>query len=180
MHRRELLSVIGAAAVLPLLPRSAEAAATFGERLHARLTTDSGFRTFDAGQAALVSRLADDILPRTDTPGALDVLVPQFVDLLYTDWASDDERKLLLDGLAEIDTTSQRLGGEPFVRLADNSHQEMLRVLDKQRSDKSGMGYAFGQIKALTVYGYFTSERVQKDVLKTRMFFTHFDGNAPV
>jgi hypothetical protein len=34
-------------------------------------------------------------------------------------------------------------------------------------------------LKALTVYGYFTSKPVQMDVLKTRMFFNGYQGNVP-
>src|SRR4051812_3904635 len=34
-------------------------------------------------QSAIVSAVADRILPRTDTPGAVDVGVPAFIDLLY-------------------------------------------------------------------------------------------------
>jgi hypothetical protein len=35
------------------------------------------------------------------------------------------------------------------------------------------------RLKALTVYGYFTSRVVQQDILKTRMFFNGYDGNVP-
>ena len=35
------------------------------------------------------------------------------------------------------------------------------------------------RLKALTVYGYFTSRTVQQDILKTRMFFNGYDGNVP-
>jgi hypothetical protein len=47
------------------------------------------------------------------------------------------------------------------------------------RDDKSGAGLAFGRLKGLTVYGYFTSKPVQQDILKTQMFFNGYDGNVP-
>lgn len=49
-------------------------------------TTASGFYTAD--ELALVTFLADTIIPRTDTPGAIDAGVPAYMDHLYLTWAS--------------------------------------------------------------------------------------------
>ena len=59
--------------------------------------------SLDATQSAIVSAAADRILPRTDTPGAIDVGVPAFINLLYSEIMSPDERQLLTGGLATID-----------------------------------------------------------------------------
>src|SRR3954464_8897339 len=48
-------------------------------------------------QSAIVSAVADRILPRTDTPGAVDVGVPAFIDLLYGEYMTSPERQLLTD-----------------------------------------------------------------------------------
>jgi hypothetical protein len=56
---------------------------------------------------------------------------------------------------------------------------ELLTALDAAREDKTGAGLAFARLKALTVYGYFTSKAVQQDILKTQMFFNGYDGNVP-
>ena len=40
-------------------------------------------------------------------------------------------------------------------------------------------GLAFGRLKALTVYGYFTSARVEQDILKMQMFFNGYQGSVP-
>jgi hypothetical protein len=44
---------------------------------------------------------------------------------------------------------------------------------------RRGAEHAFARIKALTVYGYFTSKPVQQDILKTQMFFNGYNGNVP-
>jgi hypothetical protein len=56
---------------------------------------------------------------------------------------------------------------------------ELFTTLDVKRTDKAGAGHAVVRLKALTVYGYFTSKVVQQDILKTRMFFNGYDGNVP-
>lgn len=173
MQRREVVRYLGAALALPFLPRSAEAAIQLGEQLHLRLAEEEvPFRTLNAAQQALVTDIAEMIIPETDTPGATSVKVPQFIDLILTDWMSDDERAVFLSGLGAIDASG-------FAALSRAQKTELLTKLDAARADKSGAGHAFGRLKALTVYGYFTSMPVQRDTLKTQMFFDGYHGNVP-
>lgn len=173
MQRREVVRYLGAALALPFLPRNAEAAIEVGQRLHRRLLDeDVTFRTLNAAQQKLVTALAESIIPETDTPGATSVQVPQFIDLILTEWASDGERAAFLDGLSAIDAKG-------FTTAPPARRTELLSALDAARGDKVGPGFAFGRLKALTVYGYFTSEPVQRDVLKTQMFFDGYHGDVP-
>jgi hypothetical protein len=178
MQRREVVKFLGAALALPFIPRNAEAAIKLGEQVHARLG-NVPFRTFDPAQRALVTNIAELIIPETDTPGATSVKVPEFIDLIMSEWASDEEKSALLAGLKDIDTRAAAMGSPRFVDLAPAKKTEMLTALEAAREDKAGAGYAFGQLKGLTVYGYFTSEPVQVDILKTQMFFNGYDGNVP-
>jgi len=119
------------------------------------------------------------IIPETDTPGATSVKVPEFIDLILTEWASDEEKAAFLAGLADIDVQSAAMGSPRFVDLVEAKRGEFLTGLDAKRPQKAGAGHAFERIKALTVYGYFTSEPVQTNILKTQMFFNGYDGNVP-
>ena len=173
MHRRQVVRYLGAALALPFLPKSADAAITLGEELHRRLLTEEvPFRTLNARQQALVAAIADFVIPKTDTPSATDVKVPEFVDLIATEWMSDDERAAFLSGLNEIDAKG-------LANLSTDQKVAALTSLDKARKDKTGAGYAFGRLKALTVYGYFTSEPIQHDVLKTKVMFDGYHGDVP-
>ncbi len=46
----------------------------------------------------IVTHLVDIILPKTDTPGALDVNVPQFLDMVYADVEKDANKNLFKKG----------------------------------------------------------------------------------
>lgn len=173
MQRREVVRFLGAAFALPFLPSNAEAAIALGEQLHLRLVGEEiPFRTLDAAQQALVTDIAEMIIPETETPGATSVKVPQFIDLILTEWAADDERTAFLAGLADI--AAKGYGG-----LSRAKKTELLTALDAARTDSAGAGLAFSRLKALTVYGYFTSKPAQQDILKTRMFFDGYQGNVP-
>ena len=178
MRRREVVRFLGVALALPFIPRGAEAAIELGEEIHRRIG-DVPFRTLNPDQQKLVTTIAELIIPETDTPGATSVKVPEFIDLIMTEWASDEERAAFLAGLADIDTRAAAMGSPHFVDLPAAGKIELMNALDRSRGDKTGAGLAFGRLKGLTVYGYFTSKVVDQDILKTQMFFNGYQGNVP-
>jgi len=178
MRRREVVRFLGAAIALPFLPRGAEAAIQLGKSLHERLG-DVPFRTLNRDQQALVTNIAELIIPETDTPGATSVKVPEFIDLILTEWASDDEKEAFLAGLGDIDARASAMGSPRFVGLPAQKKVELLTALDAASAEKTGAPFAFRRLKALTVYGYFTSKPVEQDILKMQMFFNGYQGNVP-
>src|SRR6476619_3352906 len=133
MRRREVVRFLGAALALPFLPRGAEAAIELGEQIHRRIG-DVPFRTLNPAQQRLVTQIAEMIIPETDTPGATSVRVPEFIDLILTEWASDEEKAAFLAGLADIDVQAAAAGGAPkFVELAEAKRGDFLTGLDAKR-----------------------------------------------
>jgi hypothetical protein len=178
MRRREVVRFLGAALALPFLPSGAEAAIKLGKSLHERLG-DVPFRTLNREQQALVTNISEMIIPETDTPGATSVKVPEFIDLILTEWASDDERATFLSGLSDIDTRAVAMGSPRFVGLSQGQKVELMTALDSASTEKTGAAFAFRRLKALTVYGYFTSKPVEQDILKMQMFFNGYQGSVP-
>jgi hypothetical protein len=180
MDRRTLLHALGATAALAAIPRSAEAADALVRQLREKLAQAHAFRTLSAAQQALVERVADLVIPRTDTPGALDVEVPALIDLLLTEWFTEEESQALLRKVDAIDAAARDLGATSFVALAPAAQMALLTELDARRDEKEGAAAGFRELKSLTVFGYFTSERVTKEILKTRMSFPRYQGDALV
>lgn len=178
MRRREVVQFLGGALALSFIPPNVEAAIKLGQGLHLRLG-DVPFRTLNRDQQALVTTIAELIIPETDTPGATRVKVPEFIDLILTEWSHDDEKAAFLAGLHEIDVRAAALGSPRFVDLPAAKKTELLMALDAARADKAGAGLAFARLKALTVYGYFTSKPVEQEVLKVQIFFNGYQGNVP-
>lgn len=174
MHRRELLRLLGAGALLPFVPPSLERAIQFGREAHqAALLRD--LEALSAAQAQLVTTLADLILPRTDTPSASDVGVTPFIDLLLARWYPDDERDAFLAGLAAIDS----LAGGSFAALAPERQAEILTRIDGAKGEPGSAEAEFRRLKSLTLYGYFTSEKVVKEVTREPLIPGRFDGCVP-
>ena len=187
MQRREMLKVIGAAAALPFVPARADAAVRLAEAVHRRLDAERAatgarhaLRVLTAEQNELVTTIAEMIIPETDTPGATSVHVNEFVDLLLAEWSSDEDRARFLAGLDAIDHETRATYGKRFVELAEPDRVVTLRTLDAMRDARDGAGRTFGELKRLTVYAYFTSETVQKNVLKTVIWPGRYDGCVSV
>ena len=172
MNRREILRAAGAAAALSFLPRDAEAAwarVRSGYRAAEGLTPD---------QRALVSAIADTIFPRTDTPSASDVAVTDWVNLIVAEYYADDVRSPFVQGLDAIDTRVRTARGQPFAALDAAAPGEVITTLDSPVDRRTVEARAYARLKGLVVHGYFTSARVQQDVLHSTMFYERFQGAA--
>jgi gluconate 2-dehydrogenase gamma chain len=131
-----------------------------------------------AARRALVSAAAERILPRTDTPGAIDVGVPAFIDRFYGEFMNPSERQLLESVLNEIERAAVAAHGRSFATLTAAQQDDVLRSVatTQQGPDPS----SFGLLRSVTVLGYFTSEQVGKTVLHYDPVPGAYDGCVPI
>jgi gluconate 2-dehydrogenase gamma chain len=110
MDRREFLELLAGLSVLvPGLvgePAWAEA--------HERAQATRKLRTLSPLQDATVTRVADILVPETDTVGATGVGVTAFIDLLLSESMLPMQRDRFLEGLAAINARSQQRYGVPL------------------------------------------------------------------
>ena len=181
MNRREALLALGGVAVL------ADPLFAAGRSLRGRLG-HGALSVLDPHQNATVVTIADLIIPATDTPGATAAKVNEFIDLCLGEWFDADERKRFLDGLAELDARSNKRFGKDFTACAPEQQTEMLQLLDAEvaalrDADKQGLHREpspsqrfFGNMKRLTLLGYFTSEVGQTEELHNPIIPGRYDG----
>ena len=155
MQRRELLRVLGASTALALIP---------GEAFAAWTRVASGVRPANGlteAQLARVAAIADTILPRTDTPSASDVGVPDFVNVIVSENYRDADRDVFVAALEQIDPAA-------------------IATIESATDRRAEPARTYWQLKGLVIHGYFTSERVMKDVLHYEVMPGKFDGDAPL
>src|SRR5215217_3608999 len=126
MQRRELLRVFGAATTLALVPRDAFA---IWERVATGVRPAGGLTDV---QLALVGAVADTILPRTDTPGASDVGVAAFVDIIVSENYSDADREGFVAGLDAIEARAKSVGNGAFVDLSPEVRGTVIGALESE------------------------------------------------
>lgn len=111
----------------------------------------------DEHQNATVIQLSELIIPTTDTPGAKDAKVNEWVDLYLQDLAEDKGHSFIM-GLGWLDGYAIKKHGAPFVALTETQQVGILEELDGATADELQPGKAFfNEIKRLTVQGYYTS-----------------------
>jgi gluconate 2-dehydrogenase gamma chain len=100
----------------------------------------------DEAQRAIIAEVAEIIIPRTDTPGAKDVGVPQFIESMLQDALSGEDRESFLSGLQDFEAQAQRAHGKPFLELsqpqrvafAQGVHDSALAEVKARRQQRRG------------------------------------------
>ncbi|MVM41465.1 gluconate 2-dehydrogenase subunit 3 family protein [Spirosoma sp. HMF3257] len=127
-------------------------------------------------QANTVAEITETILPKTKTPGAKELGVPQFVDKMLKDLLSEDEQKDFLAGLDTFEKACKEANGKSFVDCTPEQRTDFLLKQDKEaaklppsvwgiRLAAPGPTAFFRRLKELTLLGYYTSEKVGKTLL---------------
>jgi hypothetical protein len=113
---------------------------------------------FDPHQNRTVQALAELIIPATDTPGAREARVHEYIDLILHDGPAD-RRNLFLQGLGWLDGYALRLHAQPFADCTPARQTAILQTLDTAADPKLQPGTDFFRaIKRLTAEGYYTTE----------------------
>ncbi len=177
MNRRDLLQVIGGAVTLEALSALApQRLLALGEEIHRNAVPLQ-----PTGQPALIAALSERILPESDTPGAIAVGVPAFIEVIIHHWMTDEERTRLEKGLTAIDAAATLRFGGDFANLTIDQQNTLIGEWDTARQrEPAGAADAYGRIKDLTVYGYFTSKPIVENVLQLKRLPGRYDGCVPV
>jgi hypothetical protein len=141
------------------------------------------FTTLQREQCSLLTEM---IIPRTDTPGAIEAGVPRFLEVMVSDWYTDRERAIFFSGLEMLDNYCTDSFNKRFLECDQDQRISALEQAEKDsegyKADADGMtGEGEGslmpgpedegkpffiKLKELTVLGYYTSEVGAKQELR--------------
>ena len=136
-------------------------------------------------RARAMEALAEVIVPATDTPGASEAGVSEFVAALVDGWLDDDDRDRFLAGLDTVDPACRERFGSPFAECEPGEQaafvlgldQEVTRLREDPAADASQ--HFFHDVKRFTLTAWFTSE-AGLAALGYRTTFRTFEGCAPL
>jgi|SRR3974390_1930957 len=188
MDRREALRLLATGAVIPLAPHNL---LSMLRDARAQVGTQTALRTLNPHQAATLRAMTEMILPRTDTPGATDVGVTEFIDLILTEWYEVQDRTRFLSGLADVDSRTQAMFGKNFVEASPLQQAdiltslgekmieagEVLRVDPRQRRVGSSDNF-YSWVRRWTLTAYYTSEAGATAELHFEIIPDRHDGCA--
>lgn len=131
---------------------------------------------FSEDQFRVISAMAERILPTTDTPGARDLNIDRFIDLMVSNTFSEKDQQALLSEMAGFEKACQDAMGESFSELSAEQQESFLLEQEKNANtvNHAIWGETIGKqkpvpfyrkIKSMVLLGYFTSEEVGKNLL---------------
>jgi len=190
MQRREALRLMGAASVFSVLSSD-----LLGATLRAQLTEKSPgvLHTLSPQQNDIVLTMADVMIPATETPGAKGARVNEFIDLILSEWATEEEKSIFLEGLAEVDRTANELFGHGFAAASAKEQAAIVQIFDEELAarnvdklpehiptwEQTLVMPFFAQMRKLTLTGYYTSPTGQEQELKVEIIPGTLHGCVP-
>ncbi len=127
---------------------------------------------------ALLAAITDTIIPKTDTPGANELGVPQFIQKLVKDCYDKPAQNNLSMGLVTTDALAISEFGNPFVSL---NKKQRLDVLQKMSvSPYPDQKIFLNMIKRMTIDAYMGSEYAMTTITKFEMAPNRYYGCVPI
>ena len=190
MERREALRLMGAASVFSVLSSD-----LFAATLQAQLAANKAgtLRTLSPAQNEIVVAMSDVMIPATDTPGAQAAKVNEFIDLILTEWATEEETKIFLEGLSEADRKANALFGHGFAAASAMEQAAIVQEFDEELAASRNEALPrqvrsweltlllpfFAQMRRFTLVGYYTSPVGQEQELKVEIIPGALHGCVP-
>jgi len=161
MERRELLKMMGASVGATMaIPQSAFA--RLGDPFDS-----SELNFFRPSQREQVAMIAEAIIPKTDTPGAIDAGVPGWIEVIVQDCFEPADQKVIVEGLADLmrrcqeahrKDISQLTGPEQVSFLTKMHHDTLGEKREAQKAGNPQRKTFLEQFKDLTKLCYVGSE----------------------
>jgi len=114
---------------------------------------DAGSLTLSTEMLALLSEVAETIIPETETAGAKTTKVAEFIGVVFQDIYSEEEQKKFVAALTKINDKAKEKHGVEFAKLNNSQRAEVFNE-SKNREDKG-----FLAMYQIVLFSYLTSEK---------------------
>ncbi|MFY0650988.1 MAG: gluconate 2-dehydrogenase subunit 3 family protein [Cyclobacteriaceae bacterium] len=155
---------------------------------------------FNNEEAVTVNEIVNIIIPASDTPGAIDVAVPQFIDLLLKDVFDEDVQSQFRNGIVAFTKKFKAEKSSDFIKSSQEDQQSFVESLYNLSNDKADAIlklvkaeeapagkeedytlYKFlVSLRDLTIKSYFSSEKVGEEILTYDPIPGRQEGCVPV
>lgn len=133
-------------------------------------------QALDKNQAQTLSAIVDRVLPKTETPGALEVGVDEFIDKMLKHVFPEHIQEGFMHGLDSFNQNAKDKFGKDFVKSSTDQQDQLIGEYEEKSGPLPGSmwGFSFGDpstfpfyrmMKELALMGYFHSEIIGKEVL---------------
>jgi hypothetical protein len=171
MHRRNLFKKLGVVVLYGSFP------SVLSEFLVSCNANEKILRAefFSDGEFQLLNQVVDIILPRTSTPGAIDVNAPYFIELVVRDCMSAADQQMIRKGLLSLEHAE----GKNFLSLNADEQKRVVTDIDKNAFNDENSNSWFRILKKLVLIGFFTSREGMTTALNYVQVPGEYKGSIP-
>ena len=133
-------------------------------------------------EEALLARLADVMIPETDTPGALAVKAHLFTLVMVDDCMNKEDQKKYLKGMRTFEKSLNELTGKNFNKASADDRLEMLVEFEAEmeKSDEETK-FFYRRTRSYILQGYTSSQHFLTEVKPYQLVpGPNYNGCAPV
>jgi gluconate 2-dehydrogenase gamma chain len=140
---------------------------------------------FTSPVRATVAALADTILPKNLTPGAIEAGVLRYIELTFQRTFDAAAQALFLSGVGYFQTAARRALGMAFTAAPAHERLRYVSALDAEcfsaqpSAPAAVVGFVL-MVKRLTIIGYYTSDAGAHSELNVELLPGPFRGDVPL
>lgn len=129
----------------------------------------------------LLNEISEVLLPESDTPGAREANVADFMKTIVSDFYNTAGQATFKAGINRIDEISNELYKTDFIDLTDDNKNTLVMALEDQAqehysADKQGKHF-YIMIKQLAIWGYLSSEVTAKQAFVFAPLIEKYKGS---
>lgn len=128
----------------------------------------------------ILASLSDAIIPKTDTPGALDLSAHLFVLKMVDDCYTKQEQEAFMQGFEEFNAQVKNKYNKSFNDLTASQKEDLLSELEGAKNMNESLKSFYSSTKRLTVLAYTTSKYYLADVNNFSLIPGKYEGSVPV
>jgi hypothetical protein len=140
---------------------------------------------FSPDDISFLDEVGDTIIPATDSPGAKDAKIGEFMHTIVRDCYNKTDQDIFIAGMAKLNEASKTMNGKYFLESSPAERKNLLIALDKEQKEYTAKkkpedpAHYFRMMKELTIWGYFTSEPGATKALRYVAVPGRYDGCIP-
>jgi hypothetical protein len=148
-------------------------------------TTGATGLKFSQDDISFLNEIAETILPATDTPGAKEAKVGEFMTVIVKDCYEAKDQTAFMAGMKKLNEASTKANGKTFMQVTAEQRHSLLVDLDKEASafqktkKPDETKHYFTMLKELTLWGFFSSEVGATKALRYIAVPGKYEGTVP-
>jgi hypothetical protein len=133
-----------------------------------------------ADDEKMLAEVCETFIPKTDTPGAKDILAHLFVMKMLDDCTAKADQEKILKGLNGINKMSDKKFDKSFVNCTPQQRQELFSAIESKKGIPGDVSAFYTSVKKLTIQAYTTSKYYLTNVHVYELVPGRFHGCVPV